>query len=143
MKNLAFSKLWEDQENRWEQIKKQDRTIYDEPGVQYVIKFKDSRYSVSIVKNYGSYGYEKDLWEIGLLHGDTFSNRIMNDFELPDGVIGWLTDEDVLEWIEKFYKAYVLEPKKTEIEGLRNYIRKQEEKLQDLKEELKKMEEEA
>ena len=80
--------------------------------VRYVVSFKNSEYGASIIKNYGSYGYDDDQWEIGVLYNGHLYHNLHRDFCLGDNVIGWLTDEEVKEWIEKFYSLYVLkEPK--------------------------------
>ena len=38
-----------------------------EKGIRYRICFPEVGYGASIIKHYGSYGYEKDLWELALL----------------------------------------------------------------------------
>ena len=100
---------------RWnvtKQASNGQKVIEGRDYVRYVIRFKNSEYGVSIIKNYGSYGYDDDLWEIGVMKNDEFYDRLHRDFNLGDDVIGWLTDEEVKEWIEKFYSLYVLkEPK--------------------------------
>lgn len=75
------------------------------PGVHYWIHLNDM-YTVSVVKIDSSYGYKKDLWEIGLLYNDELV-YIEEDFDLGNNVIGWLTEDEVNDWIEKFYKKYV------------------------------------
>ena len=66
-------------------------------GIQYRICFPEVGYGASIIKHYGSYGYEEDLWELALL-----SNRYSDgDWNLEytelvnDDVLGYLTDEQV------------------------------------------------
>ena len=79
------------------------------PGVHYWV-YIDDQYKVSIIKKYGSYGYDKDLWEIALLRdrgGEWDMVALEVDFELFDDVIGYLTESEVNYWIEKFYKKYV------------------------------------
>ena len=80
------------------------------PGIHYWIHLND-KYVVSVIKTETSYGREKDLWEIGLLRNygpkDDELVHIEEDFDLGDDVIGWLTEDEVNDWIEKFYKKYV------------------------------------
>ena len=87
-------------------LREQKKVNYD--GVRYAVGFKNSEYGVSIIKNYGSYGYEDDQWEIALLKNDKLYHRLHEDFDMLDDVIGHLTDDEVREWIEKFYDIYVL-----------------------------------
>lgn len=78
-------------------------------GVRHVIKLND-KYQVSAIKKYGSYGYEEDLWEIALLNDDTLV-PIEERFpeELCDDVIGFLTEDEVNSWLDKFYNKFCVE----------------------------------
>lgn len=64
--------------------------ITKEPGVQYVFKFENG-YGASVIKHLGSYGYEDDLWELGLLHDGYLECTELTNFD----VLGCLTDEQV------------------------------------------------
>lgn len=59
-------------------------------GVRYMFEFPNG-YSTSVIKVYGSYGWNMDLWEVGLIVDGELA--YVNDFEWD--VIGNLTDEDV------------------------------------------------
>lgn len=75
-------------------------------GISYKFKF-ENRYGISVVKHCFSYGHEKDLWEIAMLwwgpngYG-SWSFDIIYDYDiLPDGVMGYLTDEQVREYLQR------------------------------------------
>ena len=75
-------------------------------GIAYRIRLND-RYEVDVIKDAYSYGHEVDKWEIGLV--DTLNDRLVwlgYDFGIQDDIIGYLTDEEVEEWIEKFYEKF-------------------------------------
>lgn len=68
----------------------------ERPGVRYRFTFSNG-FGASVIKHSGSYGYEYDLWEIGLLHFNVKSNfweyddsHAITDYD----VLGYLTDED-------------------------------------------------
>jgi hypothetical protein len=70
-------------------------------GVQYIFTFKNG-YGASVVKFWGTYGYEEDLWELAVLK----NGSLHYDNPVADGdVCGDLTDEEVnnlLREIESF-----------------------------------------
>jgi len=61
-------------------------------GVQARMDF-DNGYGISVVKFNGSYGFEDDLWEVGILHKGslTYSTHITDD------VLGAQTEQDVTD----------------------------------------------
>lgn len=59
-------------------------------GIQYVFKFENG-YGASVIKTSGSYGYEDDLWELGLLRDGYLEYTELTNFD----VLGCLTDEQV------------------------------------------------
>lgn len=63
-------------------------------GVQYLFTFRNG-YGASVVQSPYSYGGFEGMWELAVLDA---SGSI--DYETPvtggDGVIGWLTDDDVI-----------------------------------------------
>ena len=105
-------------DNRWSVIKDYTRLfgVKKVDGIRYGLRFKDknglSDYGVSIIKRPGSIGYEYDKWEIALLFKGNVSHRIEDDFCLHDNVIGYLNNYEVKEWVEKFYKLYIMKDKK-------------------------------
>ena len=70
-------------------------------GVQYIFKFENG-YEASVVKFFGTYGYEEDLWELAVLK----NGKLHYDNSVAEGdVCGNLTDEEVnklLREIENF-----------------------------------------
>lgn len=73
-------------------------------GVQYIFKFPND-YGASVVKRRYSYGYEQDLWEMGLIFYYEDSNwdlAYYRDFD--DDVKGYLTDWKVNRLLEKIIK---------------------------------------
>lgn len=78
---------------------------YRDDGVQYRFKF-DNGYGASVIKDpYYSYGYNQDLWELAVIKWrmTPFGIRhcIVYDTGLADDVIGWLTDAEVRNFLEK------------------------------------------
>lgn len=70
-------------------------------GIRYKFKF-DNMYGASIIKHLGSYGYESDLWELGvLIWWDDHNCNLTYDTEITDDVIGYLTDEEVRNLLER------------------------------------------
>ena len=79
------------------------RNRYDDPfspeniGVKYRICFPEVGYGASVIKHYGSYGYEKDLWELALLTNRDDEGKWVLDYDeiVEWDVMGYLTDEQV------------------------------------------------
>ena len=59
-----------------------------------------NNYGASVIKHYGSFGYQEDLFELAVLYNDelTYSTPIADD------VVGWLTNNEVLDYLEKIKK---------------------------------------
>ena len=66
-------------------------SLPDVGGVHYIFNFPNG-YKASVIKKWGSYGYEDDLWEIALLdkYGDITYEE---DFDYD--VIGYCSDKDI------------------------------------------------
>ena len=64
-------------------------------------KFKNN-YGASVIKHYGSYGFEEDLFELAVLD---FHNSVIGDlaYDTPiaDDVLGYLTNDQVLDYLEQ------------------------------------------
>ena len=79
------------------------RDRYDDPfntennGIAYRICFPEVGYGASVIKHYGSYGYEKDLWELALLTNHDGDGKWSLDYDeiVEWDVLGYLTDEQV------------------------------------------------
>ena len=82
-----------------------------EKGIRYRICFPEVGYGASIIKHYGSYGYEKDLWELALLSNrDGDGTWTLEYTELVnDDVLGYLTDEQVNKILKHILEGKVHE----------------------------------
>lgn len=75
------------------------KELYDD--VQYIFKFPND-YGASVIKRRYSYGYEKDLWEMGLIFFDEDGDwHLTYERDFDDDVKGYLTDDNVIELLEK------------------------------------------
>ena len=67
-------------------------------GDSYNHRFKfPNGYGASVIKHYGSYGYEEDLFELAVLK----NGKLCYDTEITNDVIGYLKNKKVLELLEK------------------------------------------
>lgn len=71
-------------------------------GVKYEFVFQNG-YGASVVKHSLSYGNHEDLWELAVLKKDEDDGeyRLDYDTEITDDVLGYLSDEEVCEILEK------------------------------------------
>ncbi len=69
-------------------------------GVQGKMFFPNG-YGVSVIRTPHSYGGVDLKWELAILFGDRESYDISYNSGLADDVIGWLTEKEVLEYVEK------------------------------------------
>lgn len=69
-------------------------------GQQWIFKFENN-YGASVVKHYGSYGFEDDLFELAVLYFDGEDYHLTYNTPITNGVIGYLTNEDVIKYLEK------------------------------------------
>ena len=76
--------------------------VLRQESYQYIFKF-DNGYGASVVKNIGSYGHERDLFELAVIIfvGEfewelCYESKITGDVD----VIGYLTNDDVLNLLE-------------------------------------------
>lgn len=73
-------------------------------GVQYVFKFKNN-YGASVVKRPGSYGFDKDLWELAVIYWDNDDEWFITyDTCITSDVIGYLTNAEVDELLVRISK---------------------------------------
>lgn len=67
---------------------KQQNNLID--GVRYEFEF-ENELGASVIKRFGSYGFEEDLWELA-----TLENGYLQYYPLTGGdVVGYLTDKQV------------------------------------------------
>lgn len=73
----------------------------DSFNYQWIFKFENG-YGASVIKSWGSFGFDEDLFELGVIefHGEGVHN-LTYDTPITDDVIGYLTNDEVLEYLEK------------------------------------------
>lgn len=91
--------------NKWrDDITRRDGSIIE--GIHYVFKF-DNNYGASVIKHFGSCGYEDDRWELAVVSfiyydkPNTFVLEQVDSINKYDSVVGYLTDEEVKDLLEK------------------------------------------
>lgn len=82
---------------------------------QWRFKFENN-YGASVVKHYGSFGFDEDLFELGVIEFDDQGNRLglTYDTSIGEDVIGYLSNAEVMSYL---YKIKNLQKK----EGEENY----------------------
>ena len=66
-------------------------------GYRYEARYPNG-FAASIIKNFGSYGGEYDLWEVAVLRRDEAGVwQLCYDTPITDDVLGWLSEERVIE----------------------------------------------
>jgi hypothetical protein len=70
------------------------------PGIQY-LAFYPNGYGASIVQHYFSYGNKEGLWELAIMKGTAEDWNICYSTPITDDVLGWLTDQEVDDTLEK------------------------------------------
>lgn len=76
------------------------RTINGNSGVQTLVFFSNG-YGASVVKHPWSYGNQEGLFEIAVLIGDKSEWEICYTTVITDDVLGYLTDADVADVLQK------------------------------------------
>lgn len=65
-------------------------------GYRYEVRYPNG-FAASIIKNFGSYGAEADLWEVAVLHQDGEGVWVPTyDTDITDDVLGYLSEADVV-----------------------------------------------
>lgn len=65
-------------------------------------RFKfENNYGASVVKHYGSYGFEEDLFELAVLYFEDGKIYLCYDTPITNDVEGNLTNDDVLKLLRK------------------------------------------
>jgi hypothetical protein len=73
---------------------------HDPFNVQWRFKF-DNGYGASIIKHWGSFGFEDDKFELGVLLWDDNNHCLCYDTEVADNVLGHLSNKDVMDTLRK------------------------------------------
>ena len=70
-------------------------------GIHYVFKF-ENHYGASVIKHDFSYGHDDDLWELAVIKFDDGNKwDLCYDTSVTSDVIGWLTDDSVLNLLQE------------------------------------------
>lgn len=84
-----------------EEIDRHTEMPGDEFAWQWRFRFENN-YGASIVKHRGSYGFDDDLFELGILEWvDDDIHWLCYDTSIADDVIGYLTNEQVMDYLNK------------------------------------------
>lgn len=67
---------------------------------QWIFRFENG-YGASIIKHYGSYGWEEDLFELAVLIFEDNEFDLCYSTPITDDVIGHLTNNDVIRYLNK------------------------------------------
>ena len=71
------------------------------PGVQAIVFFSNG-YGASVIKGYGSYGVDDDLYELGVIkqeEDDTWD--LCYDTEITSDVLGHLTEDEITNLLQE------------------------------------------
>ena len=71
----------------------------NEDNYRYIFRFENN-YGASVIKHLGSYGYERDRFELAVLDFDGDTWDITYDTTIADDVLGYLMNKDVLEYLK-------------------------------------------
>jgi len=63
---------------------------------QWLFRFENN-YGASVIKRFGSYGYEEDKFELAVLYDD----HLTYNTPITDNVIGYLDNDEVLKLLEQ------------------------------------------
>ena len=92
LKYEKFKKYLKTYNDRWAGFPNSYRWYFEFPN----------GYGVSVVKFYGTYGYEQDLFEIGTMYKGHLTN--IKGITEDDQVLGYLTNDKVLYYLERILK---------------------------------------
>lgn len=72
-------------------------------GESFSHRFRfENNYGASVIKHFRSYGYEDDLFELAVLYYDEEGkSHLTYNTPITDDVIGWLTNNDVIRYLNK------------------------------------------
>ena len=93
-------------------------TNRDTFNMQYIFKF-DNNYGASVIKNAGSYGFEKDKFELAVILWNEYTKdwSLCYDTSITDDVIPYLTSEEVMKILFKIKKLRKKRRKKENVES--------------------------
>ena len=90
LKNTGFSKhIWKDREHP-----------AGMGGRQIILKFSNN-FGASIVKFYGSYGYDEGLFELAVIKFEGEDFNLTYNTPITDDVLGYLSRQDCIDTLDK------------------------------------------
>lgn len=76
---------------------------------QWVFKF-DNGYGASVIKRWGSYGFDEDLFELAVIKWDNNDNwHLCYETNITEDVIGYLSNEDVMGYLYEINMGHLYE----------------------------------
>ena len=72
-------------------------------GVHTIIKFPND-YGASVVRVYGSYGFDQGLWEMAVIRFEGKGWSITYDTPITNDVLGYLSENDVVTHLQDIQK---------------------------------------
>lgn len=84
---------------KYDEFKKYEIKSYRKGQWRFMFK---NNYGASVIKHWGSFGYEEDKFELAVLYFDEEGNsHISYNTPIADDVIGHLDNDEVLELLRK------------------------------------------
>ncbi len=92
--------------NNWKGKELFDNAFKFYSPYSYSHRFRfENNYGASVIKHFGSYGFEGDLFELAVIRYNPKNKNSIGDlcYDTPitNDVIGYLTNDEVLELLEK------------------------------------------
>lgn len=77
-------------------------------GIHYIFRFNNG-FGASVIKCFGSHGYEQDLWELGIILFEEENKKATDEYVLwypytilkGNDVLGCLNDSQIIEVLKK------------------------------------------
>lgn len=89
----------------WKEKKEFDNSFKLLAPYSFSHRFRfENNYGASVIKHYGSYGYEEDLFELAVLFYKDENDKkgdLTYNTPITDDVLGYLTNDEVLELLRK------------------------------------------
>lgn len=70
---------------------------------QWLFRFENG-YGASVIKHWGSYGFEDDLFELAVIKFDGDDFKLNYETSITNDVIGYLSNNDVLRYLIKIQR---------------------------------------
>ena len=89
-----------DKTNEKDNLEITEKLSKDSFNYQWIFRFENG-YGASVIKSWGSFGFDKDLFELAVLEFYQHGCHIAYNTRITNEVIGYLTNDEVLEYLEK------------------------------------------